>query len=490
MRAAETRITLLLLTAISLVVGATYWLAVQQQPQSPMLLARGAALVGGCAACIALGMAALHNELRRHRKRTLELARQWLLAPSAGATPPPRDPELTPFITPLRQRVDDLAGKAETLTLQKKNLEIQLRLADAQRRQSQIMLQGISDAVLITDGFDELLLANPAAAALFGFDFASATKKPIATLLADKSGASGPNGGPRLAADISDMRQNHTRTNRRTAEYQLEVDGKVRTFSVSLSCVIDNSDQFAGVVAMLHDRTREDEISKMKTDFVSHVSHELRTPLSSIKAYAELLVDGEAQDDKTRSEFYHIIQAEADRLSRLIDNILNISRIESGMTRVNKKPVALNGLLKQVLEVAMPSARDKQITLVDQVSPVFFSVEADRDMIYQAALNLVSNAIKYTPSGGTVKVALAQDDATNELTVLITDTGVGIPPEAMKHLFEKFYRVEAHKNMAKGSGLGLNLTREMIEVIHKGRMIVQSEVGKGSTFGFALPVSA
>jgi two-component system phosphate regulon sensor histidine kinase PhoR len=241
---------------------------------------------------------------------------------------------------------------------------------------------------------------------------------------------------------------------------------------------------------MLHDWTREDEISKMKTDFVSHVSHELRTPLSSIKAYAELLVDGEAADDKTRNEFYHIIQAEAERLSRLIDNILNISRIESGMTRVTRKSVSLNEVLKQVMEVAMPSAREKQIALVDNVTQVFHMVEADRDMIYQAALNLVSNAVKYTPKGGTVKVSLASDESTNELKVMVTDTGVGIPPEAMKHLFEKFFRVEQHKNMAKGSGLGLNLTRQIIEGIHKGRMIVESEMGKGSTFGFALPIAA
>ncbi|MCL2647061.1 MAG: cell wall metabolism sensor histidine kinase WalK [Phycisphaerales bacterium] len=241
---------------------------------------------------------------------------------------------------------------------------------------------------------------------------------------------------------------------------------------------------------MLHDRAREDELSKLKTDFVSHVSHELRTPLSSIKAYAELLVDGEATDDKTRSEFYHIIQSEADRLSRLIDNILNISCIESGMTRVTRKPVALNTILKQVLEVAKPSAREKNVSLVDQVEPVFFSVEADRDMIYQAALNLVSNAIKYTPSGGTVRISLGAQDESKELVVQVSDTGVGIPPDAMKHLFEKFFRVEQHKSMAKGSGLGLNLTRQIIEGIHKGRMIVKSEYGKGSTFGFALPIAA
>jgi two-component system phosphate regulon sensor histidine kinase PhoR len=481
MRAAETRISVLLVAAIMIAVGAAYWLVLRDEPRTEWVMARGGLLVGGAALCVLLAMVGLQVDSRRSRRRMLDAARQWVLS-SAGALPAPKDPDIQTYIRPMRERVDELFARAEALQVQKKNLEIQLRLADAQRRQSQIMIHGISDAVIITDAFDELLQANPAAADLFKFDPAAGVRKPISQLLSET--------GAKLAADISDLRQNHSRTNRRALECVIEVDGEPRTFAVTLSCVTDSSDQLSGVVTMLHDRTRENEISKMKTDFVSHVSHELRTPLSSIKAYAELLVDGEATDDKTRTEFYHIIQAEADRLSRLIDNILNISRIESGMTRVNKKAVALTGILKQVLEVAMPSAREKQITLVDEVTPVFFSVEADRDMIYQAVLNLVSNAIKYTPAGGTVKIELAADEASNELTVLVTDTGVGIPADSMKHLFEKFYRVEQHKTMAKGSGLGLNLTRQIIEGIHKGRMIVTSEPGKGSTFGFALSIAA
>jgi signal transduction histidine kinase len=157
---------------------------------------------------------------------------------------------------------------------------------------------------------------------------------------------------------------------------------------------------------------------------------------------------------------------------------------------VAKKSVSINGILKRVLEVAMPSAREKAISLVDRLSPVFAAVEGDSDMIYQAALNLVSNAIKYTPENGRVEISLTLNEVDNELLVLVTDTGVGIPPEAMKHLFEKFFRVEQNKHMAKGSGLGLNLTRQIIENIHKGRMIVTSEPGKGSTFGFALPIAA
>jgi signal transduction histidine kinase len=483
MKTAETRITLLLIIAICAVVGTTYWLVAQHEPATQWVMARGILLVAGTGACLGLGVAAMRRDLRQHRRRTLELARQWILSPSAAALPAPKDPEMMPLLHQLRERLDELTARAESLQVQKKNLEIQLRLADAQRRQSETMIHGISDAVIVTDTFDEVMIANPAAAAVFGFDLSRIARTPVTSVLGDKAGA-------RLAADIADMRQNPNRTMRRMAEYQLDVDGQPRTFSVTLSCVLDNAEQLSGIVTVLHDRTREDEISKMKTEFVSHVSHELRTPLSSIKAYAELLVDGEAADEKSRTEFYHIIQSEAERLSRLIDNILNISRIESGMMKVNKKAVSLNGILKRVLEVAMPQAREKKIHLQDSIAPVFATTEADPDMIYQAALNLVGNAIKYTKDGGRVEVTLQADEEKSELVVLVTDTGVGIPQDAMKHLFEKFFRVEKNKSMARGSGLGLNLTRQIVESVHRGRMIVRSEESKGSTFGFALPYAA
>jgi two-component system phosphate regulon sensor histidine kinase PhoR len=482
MRAAERRITLLLVAAIALVVGATYWLVVRDQQANQWQLVRGVFLVGGTALCIAMGVTAMRREMRSHRKQMMELARQWVLSTSASALPAPKDPDLQPFIAPLRERIDELWTKANSLQVQKKNLEIQLRLADAQRRQAETMIHGISDAVIVTDAFDELLMANPAAASVFGFELAAATRKSAAQLLGAK--------GAKLLADIADIRQNPNRSTRRTVEHTLEIDGQPRHFSVTLSCVVDNTEQLSGVVTVLHDRTRENEISKMKTEFVSHVSHELRTPLSSIKAYAELLVDGEATDEKSRMEFYQIIQSEAERLSRLIDNILNISRIESGMMKVIKKSVSLTETLKRVMEVAMPQAKEKKIELTGRIPPTFSMTEADPDMIYQAALNLVGNAIKYTKEGGKVEVWLEADESRNEMVVLVKDTGVGIPAEAMKHLFEKFFRVEKNKSMARGSGLGLNLTRQLIEGIHKGRMIVTSEEGKGSTFGFALPIAA
>ncbi len=394
MRPAEIRVLAVCLVAVCLSVAAASGTLRHSEALDPAALAGAGVLLGVAALAVVLGFIALRRDWLAYVKRMLAEVQSSVAAAPDTPSAMQRDRIVGPVVTDVRDSVARMRAEMQELQVQRKNLEIQLRLADAQRRQSETMINGISDALFVTNSFDELAQANPAAAELFGFDLATALRQPAAELL----------GASRLAADITDLRTSPSRGNRRGWETVLPCGGQPRHFAVAMTCVMDAAGQFSGVVTVLHDITREKEVSKMKSDFVSHVSHELRTPLSSIKAYAELLVDGEATDDKTRQEFYHVIQGEADRLSRLIDNILNISRIESGMTRVNKKPVSLTAILKEIMEVAMPSAHDKQITLIDQIAPAFCQVEADRDMIYQAALNLVGNAIKYTPSGGTVKV--------------------------------------------------------------------------------------
>ena len=226
----------------------------------------------------------------------------------------------------------------------------------------------------------------------------------------------------------------------------------------------------------------------MKTDFVSNVSHELKTPLSSIKAYVEMLVDGEAEDEATRREFYEIISSETDRLHRLIENILNISRIESGVVKVVREPTSLTSVAKQVLDVAAPQAKLKGIELVENLAPVYHQIEADRDMVYQAVLNLISNAIKYTPEGGKVTVSVSADEQRGVAVCNVSDTGMGIPADDLSHIFDKFFRVRANNKMAKGTGLGLTLVKHIVEMVHDGKLSVTSEEGKGSTFGFELPI--
>ena len=382
-----------------------------------------------------------------------------------------------PWLSGAIREISDAADRAVAeAKLRAKELEIQLKVATAERQHAEAIIYSISDAVLVTDPFDELVLANESAAKTFEFDLVKAAHSPVDQVLHD----------PRMIDLIREMRQSHSRNGRRIVEHEVRSGaGGGRTFKITLSSVTDG-DAPAGVVAVLHDVTREKEVSEMKNDFVSMVSHELRTPLASIRAYIEMLIDGEAQDGKTQREFYEVIQNESNRLGRLIDNILNISRIESGLVRVVKQPQSVAVILKEAIEVISPQATQKQIKLEENLPPVFYQTLADRDMLYQAVLNLLSNAVKYTPNGGTITVQSSVDESQKKILTRIIDTGVGIPPKDLPFVFDKFYRAQANNRVASGTGLGLSLVKHIIETVHHGRVLVESHVGKGSSFGFEL----
>lgn len=379
-------------------------------------------------------------------------------------------------LAPLTRAVNELMETAEQSVndamLQLKELEIQLKVATNERHHAEAIIYSISDAVLVTDAFDEVVLANDAAARTFDFDLKTVHRRPVRKILVDSP----------LVEMIRDMRASGSKNARRVTEHRLRTPAGVRIFKVTFASVTDRSNTPCGVVTVLHDMTREKEVAQMKNDFVSSVSHELRTPLASIKAYIEMLIDGEADDARTQQEFYEVIQNEANRLSRLIDNILNISRIESGLVQVNRKPLSLPVVLKEAIDVIVPQAKSKQINLVEKVSPLFYQTMADKDMLYQAVLNLLGNAVKYTPENGTITVETLVDESRRIVTTRISDTGVGIPPKDLPFVFDKFYRVEANNRMAKGTGLGLSLAKHIIESVHRGRLMAESTVGEGTTF--------
>jgi two-component system phosphate regulon sensor histidine kinase PhoR len=256
---------------------------------------------------------------------------------------------------------------------------------------------------------------------------------------------------------------------------------------VILNTVLEGKkhDRISGVVAVLHDVTREREAAKMKSDFVSNVSHELKAPLASIKAYAELLQDGEAKDPNAQREFLQVIAGETDRLNRLIENTLNLSRMESGLVPVNKTELAVSEILHDVVDVMTPQALKKDIRLEADLAPVFFRVYGDRDMLYQTFLNVVSNAVKYTPEGGQVRIFTYLEDGA--VVVKVQDSGKGIPEDEIGRIFDKFYRGKGADKAAGGTGLGLALVKHVTETVHGGRITVTSEVGKGSSFHLYLP---
>lgn len=376
----------------------------------------------------------------------------------------------------IRKRNHEGTQKLERLNQQNQDLTLQIQLLRKQKQNAQAIIFGIRDAVLVVDSAHCLIIANQAAETLFGFHFDPSRLRPASELIRHSE----------LLNLMDKSRQNripHVR-------HELTVDRnhEPAVFDCILSCVTDDQDQLTGIVAVLHDITREKEISRMKNDFVSHVSHELKTPLASINAYAEMLVDGEAKDPQTLQQFCSVIQTQAQRLNRLIEDILNISRIESGLVKINKQTISLSMVIHDAVEMIRSFAQEKNISVQTPPSIIFDQVYADKDMMTQVVINLLSNAVKYTPKQGRVTVDCEVNESDQVVRVQVTDTGVGIPPEDIPRLFEKFYRVEANKKMAKGTGLGLNLVKQMVEKVHQGKVFVRSEQGKGSTFGFEMPL--
>jgi two-component system phosphate regulon sensor histidine kinase PhoR len=303
---------------------------------------------------------------------------------------------------------------------------------------------------------------------------------------------------PQIVELIRQVRQAGGRSGRRIVEHEIKSGDTTQVYKVALSTITDKpsaddvkaSDAVAGVVAVLHDVTHEREVAQLKNDFVSNVSHELRTPLASIKAYIELLVDGEAQDEAAKREFYEIIQNDANRLGRLIDNILNLSRMESGLVHLDRKPQGLTPILRDALEVVRSQAQRKRITIREQFTAAGYQTAVDRDLMYQAAINLLGNAVKYTPNGGEIVVETAVDERRGKLILRVADNGVGIPQKDLPFIFDKFYRAESTKGMGLGTGLGLPLVKHVVENVHGGRLFVESKSGKGSCFALELDVWA
>lgn len=364
------------------------------------------------------------------------------------------------------------------LNLQVEDMQIQAQLSLHQKNNIEDIILSLQDAVVVVDSSGRLLLANHSAMRLFEIDWRTAERELISDIL--------PDDAHELVALIHEGRKNSRDVTRKAIT--LGPEGDPNFFDCYTSCIHDASVHTSQVLAVLRDVTREKEVSKIKNDFVSYVSHELKTPLASITAYIEMLLDGEANDEAMQQEFYGVIQSQAKRLNRLIENILNVSRIESGLMKLKKESVSLTILVDEQVQMIRGYAEDRSIQIMGQKPIVFDQVYADRDMMAQVIVNLLSNAIKYNSPGGSVTIETEVDESQSAVRVCVHDTGVGIPSDEILHVFDKFYRASSNEDRAEGTGLGLSLVRQIVEKIHGGRVFVKSQVGSGSTFGFELPL--
>jgi len=270
--------------------------------------------------------------------------------------------------------------------------------------------------------------------------------------------------------------------NRGGASEDIEISDGTRHFSVHIVPVKDKAD--FSLMLFLQDITEEKRVETIKRDFVANVSHELRTPLASIKGYSETLLDGAMDDRETLSEFLRVIDRHATRMSRLIDDLLILSRLESHQMTIVASPIDLGELVSSTVKGFEKQARDKGITLSVTVPQELSKALGDRDRLEQVMVNLLDNAIKYTPSGGKVMVCACQEDAF--IRVDVADTGIGIPEADISRIFERFYRVDkARSRELGGTGLGLAIVKHIIQG-HNGRLHVESTPGKGSVFSFSI----
>lgn len=220
-----------------------------------------------------------------------------------------------------------------------------------------------------------------------------------------------------------------------------------------------------------------------QSDFISDLVHELRTPMTSIIGYSKLMLDHEF-DPATKRRFLETIYREATRLSGLINDFLDLVRLESGRAKVNKKPTQLRQLLEECIAIMRPQADSRKIKLKLIAPPLLPLILADEDRLRRVVLNLLSNAIKFNRDEGLVEVKV--ETAEKEVRVSVSDTGIGILPEELPHIFEKFYRGRSEEEIP-GSGLGLSIARQIVEA-HGGRIWVESTPGQGSTFTFTIPM--
>lgn len=248
---------------------------------------------------------------------------------------------------------------------------------------------------------------------------------------------------------------------------------------------LNRDDRIVGVIIVLQDITKQHRLENMRKEFVANVSHELRTPLTTIKSYTETLLDGALDDTNIAKTFLNVVDNEADRMTRLVSDLLELSRLDSKETRWNKTAVNSGQIVKEVVSKLHMSIKQKNQEIKVDIPEDTPDIFADKDKMEQVLQNILSNAIKYTPEEGKIYVKLEKSN--NMVKITIEDTGVGIPKDDLPRIFERFYRVDKTRSREQGgTGLGLSIARELVEA-HDGKIDIKSQLGKGTSVIVSIP---
>ncbi|MFH0945821.1 MAG: ATP-binding protein [Planctomycetota bacterium] len=411
--------------------------------------------------------------------RAVSRFREWCEAASGDPAPLPDLPEpLRRFASLARHRLDDLLAEVNARRSEARRARVAQRTVTRRHAVLHSLLESLSDGVLLVDDSGVPTLANRAARQFLGLPEQGALPESV----------SGLGAAPSLMAALRKGLDGTGREDRASRDVDCSDQTERRILRVRFLEVAspDAGHDEASLAVLLTDVTREVEINLMKSSFASSVSHELKTPLCSMRAFLEMLIDGDIDGAEDQRKHLQLVMDETERLSLLIQNLLNLSRLEAGITRMERQPVSLPDILEHLRDVVTPLAHARKQTIVFEVSDFVPTVTGDRNLLEQAFMNLISNAVKYTQEGGRIRIRAGLAGRDVELSV--ADSGVGIPEKALDLVFEKFTRVENSAGLqATGTGLGLPLAR-FVATAHGGSISVTSKVGEGSEFKILLPV--
>jgi PAS domain S-box-containing protein len=364
-------------------------------------------------------------------------------------------------------------------TLKQFNMELEDNVRAATRNLSEekekldVILHNMADGILVTDLQNRIILINPAAEYLLGITMKKVLGKKIDLSIHDET-----------------LREKIYKTHKEERigyEFELDfkdpADSKSRVLSGKTACLKSREGKVMGVVTALNDITKLRELNRIKTDFISTAAHEFRTPLTSIQGFSEILLIKDDLPEEEKKKFLSYINKQAIGLAMIIRDLLDISRIESGLgfTLSKAKCNAVDTIKNTVPYFQDTSSRHK-IEVVLPAEPV--EVFMDNDKIEQVLRNILSNAIKYSPEGGVIRVV--GEVCKDFFQISVEDQGIGMPPDQVEKVFEKFYRTETSDSAPEGTGLGMTIVKYIIKA-HGGKVWVESELGKGTTVRCTIP---
>jgi two-component system phosphate regulon sensor histidine kinase PhoR len=366
-----------------------------------------------------------------------------------------------------KNEVGDLAR-----ALRQMSDQVRLRLQEvvSSRSRLEAVLLSMFDGVMVVDSSGAILLMNEALRILFGVSGDPVGKKPLEVV---------------RNADIQEVVDRTLGCTRGVESKELTLVVPVEKTLLAHATPVVQDSRTEGAVLVFHDISELRRLERIRQDFVANISHELRTPVSTIKGYTETLLDGALEDREHARDFLNIIHSDSERLAKLIEDILDLSRIESGRLTLEPRPCPIDRIVERVISAFGRQAQERGIRLVNEIPANMPAVLADEDRIAQVLSNLLDNALKYTEGGGSVTVTARESGG--YVRVDVHDSGSGISEKDLPRVFERFYRADRQRSSEKiGTGLGLSIVKHIVQA-HNGQVFVESVLGQGSTFSFTLP---